>query len=110
MQKKYSIAEAQRNLIAILREAERTGAVLITRREQVVARLISEREFQRLARREWPEAVRALAGAWPDLPSAEQIRKSEANDITRGRVSGVTCEAGPAKIGAHRFAVRRASD
>ena len=51
MQKKYSIAEAQRNLIAILREAERTGAVRITRRGQVVARLISEREFQRLARR-----------------------------------------------------------
>ena len=51
MQKKYSIAKAQRNLIAILREAEHTGAVLITRRGQVVARLVSEREFQRLARR-----------------------------------------------------------
>ena len=31
--------------------------------------------IRRCARGEWPEAVRALAGAWPDLPSAEQIRK-----------------------------------
>ena len=51
MQKKYSIAKAQRNLIAILREAERTGAVRITRRGKVVARLVSEHEFQLLARR-----------------------------------------------------------
>ena len=51
MEKKYSIAEAQRNLLAIVREAERTGAVRITRRGQVVARLVSEQEFQRLVRR-----------------------------------------------------------
>jgi len=31
--------------------------------------------IQRRTSGEWPEAVRALAGAWPDLPSAEQIRK-----------------------------------
>ncbi len=42
--------------------------------------------IRRRARGEWPEAVRALAGAWPDLPSAERIRKSEAKDVTRGRV------------------------
>jgi prevent-host-death family protein len=50
MDKKYSIAQAQRNLLAILNEVERTGAVRITRRGQVVARLISEHEFQRFAR------------------------------------------------------------
>jgi prevent-host-death family protein len=51
MKKKYSIAKAQRNLPAIVREAERMGAVRITRRGQVVARLVSENEFQRLTRR-----------------------------------------------------------
>ena len=51
MEKKYSIAAARQQLPAIVREAERTGAVRITRRGQVVARLISEDEFQRLSRR-----------------------------------------------------------
>ena len=51
MEKKYSIAAARQQLAAIVREAERTGAVRITRRGQVVARLISENEFQRLSRR-----------------------------------------------------------
>ena len=51
MEKKYSIAQARQQLSAIVREAERAGAVRITRSGQVVARLVSEREFQRLARR-----------------------------------------------------------
>ena len=38
------------------------------------------------ARGEWPEVVRALAGAWTDLPSAERIRKSGPRDVARGRV------------------------
>lgn len=42
--------------------------------------------IQRRARGEWPEAVRALAGAWPDLPSANRIRKFKAKDIARERV------------------------
>ena len=41
MKKKYSIAKAQRNLPAIVHEAERMGAVRITRRGQVVARLLA---------------------------------------------------------------------
>ncbi len=51
VEKKYSIAQARQQLSAIVREAERAGAVRITRSGQVVARLISEHEFQRLARR-----------------------------------------------------------
>lgn len=51
MEKKYSIAEARQQLPAIVHEAERAGAVRITRRGLVVARLVSEHEFQRLARR-----------------------------------------------------------
>ncbi len=48
MEKKYSIAEAQQQLPAIVHEAERAGAVRITRRGQVVARLVSEHELYRL--------------------------------------------------------------
>jgi hypothetical protein len=49
-----------------------------------LSRWVAER-IQRRARSEWPEAVRALAGAWPDLPSAERIRKSKVSDIARER-------------------------
>lgn len=51
MEKKYSIAEARQHLPAIVHEAERAGVVRITRRGQVVARLLAEHEFQRLTRR-----------------------------------------------------------
>jgi len=51
VEKKYSIAQARQQLSAIVREAERAGAVRITRSGQVVARLVSEDEFQRLSRR-----------------------------------------------------------
>ncbi len=50
-----------------------------------LSKWVAER-IQRRARAEWPEALRALAGAWPDLPSAERIRKSKAKDIARDRV------------------------
>jgi len=42
--------------------------------------------IERRAGGEWPEAVRALAGAWPDLPAAERRRKSKAKDIARERL------------------------
>jgi hypothetical protein len=32
---------------------------------------------------EWPASVRALAGAWPDFPSAEEIRSSQGADAPR---------------------------
>ncbi|MGF1613947.1 MAG: CopG family transcriptional regulator [Gammaproteobacteria bacterium] len=31
----------------------------------------------------WPESVRRLAGAWPDFPDLESIRKGEARDDAR---------------------------
>jgi hypothetical protein len=43
---------------------------------------IAEAVRQRV-RKEWPASVRALAGAWSDFPSAEQIRKRQARDIPR---------------------------
>lgn len=42
--------------------------------------------IQKGAGAEWPAAVRELAGAWPDLPSAEQIRRPSSKDAARGRL------------------------
>jgi len=38
------------------------------------------------ARSEWPEHVRRLAGAWPDMPSVEQIRAKYGKDVKRSRL------------------------
>lgn len=40
-----------------------------TSQSQWVAEAVRQR-----VRTEWPDAVRALAGAWPDFPTAEEIR------------------------------------
>jgi hypothetical protein len=42
--------------------------------------------IQQRARKEWPASVRALAGAWRDFPTAEQIRKRQARDTPRERL------------------------
>jgi hypothetical protein len=34
-------------------------------------------------RTEWPASVRALAGSWPDFPSAEEIRQRQGADAPR---------------------------
>lgn len=34
-------------------------------------------------RAEWPPDVAALAGAWADMPLAEEIRASEVSDLPR---------------------------
>lgn len=33
--------------------------------------------------REWPPSVAALAGAWSDIPTAEEIRKGLGQDVPR---------------------------
>lgn len=35
---------------------------------------------------DWPNDVRELAGAWSDLPSSEQSRKSPAKDVKRSKL------------------------
>jgi len=35
---------------------------------------------------DWPDYVRELAGAWSDLPSAAQLRKSRGRDSKRTRL------------------------
>lgn len=43
-----------------------------------VAELIREKTAE-----EWPEIVRSLAGAWKDLPSAEELREDSPGDVPR---------------------------
>jgi len=35
---------------------------------------------------EWPPAVKVLAGAWADLPSAEDVRRAQKKDVARRRL------------------------
>jgi len=50
-----------------------------------LSRWVAER-IERRGRREWPAAVRSLAGAWTDLPSVQRIRRPGAKDIARERL------------------------
>lgn len=36
--------------------------------------------------RDWPASVRELAGAWPDFPTAEEIRRKQAGNARRERL------------------------
>ena len=42
--------------------------------------------IKRRVRGEWPESVRALAGAWREIPSAERLRRTGGKDIPRERL------------------------
>ena len=41
---------------------------------------------RRRACREWPARVAALAGAWKQFPSAEELRKGQPPDSRRGKL------------------------
>lgn len=58
-----------------MKEAARAAGVSLSR---WLADLIREKTAN-----EWPPAVEALAGAWADIPLAEEIRKSSGQDIPR---------------------------
>lgn len=47
-----------------------------------VSRWIAELVRERTAT-EWPEEVRRLAGAWPDFPDAEALRRGQGADLQR---------------------------
>ena len=36
--------------------------------------------------REWPDAVRELAGSWGDFPEAEDLRRFSGRDVERERL------------------------
>jgi hypothetical protein len=62
-------AEAQ------LRKAAKASGVPVSR---WVARLIREKTAN-----EWPEEVKALAGAWSDFPSGDDLRNQQGEDLPR---------------------------
>lgn len=44
------------------------------------------RRIEKGTRAEWPATFRALAGAWPDAPTVEQIRTKYGRDVKRSRL------------------------
>ena len=42
--------------------------------------------IQKSAGSEWPTALKELAGAWADIESADQIRRSRVKDMKRERL------------------------
>ena len=63
------------NTAAVVKQAAQSEGVS---QSQWVSRLIRER-----TRTEWPEAVKALAGAWVDMPLAQEIRAGTGRDVER---------------------------
>jgi hypothetical protein len=66
-------------------ETERTARAAAESDGVSLSKWVAQR-IQKGARAEWPTSVRELAGAWPDLPSAEQVRRSSRKDVPRGRL------------------------
>lgn len=58
-----------------LKAAAKAAGVSVSR---WVARAVREK-----TRKEWPESVRKLAGAWPDLPDLAEIRGGHGQDKKR---------------------------
>ena len=50
-----------------------------------LSKWVAER-VRRGALGEWPQYVRDLAGAWSDVPSAQQLRKQRGRDAKRARL------------------------
>jgi len=46
-----------------------------------IANLVAEK-----IRDEWPGSIIKLAGAWKDIPTAEEIRRTEGTDIRREEI------------------------
>jgi hypothetical protein len=61
-----------------VRAAARKAQVSVSR---WVADLVESR-----TRSDWPAEVRQLAGAWPDFPDLEEIRRVRGKDRSRGRL------------------------
>ncbi len=67
----YLDAETEGRLNAIIKASKSS-------KSKWIADLIKEK-----AATSWPESIEALAGAWKDLPNAEEIRKTLGQDVAR---------------------------
>ena len=84
MTRKYSIAEASARFAALVHDVEADGSIQITRRGEVVAVLVSRREYERLSGTQGSffKAVSEFRAAYevPDLeidPRIFDVRTSE---------------------------------
>ena len=60
------------------RRARRAAKAAGLSQSRWLAELVRERTA-----REWPAAVRELAGAWEGFPEAEELRRSRGRDVER---------------------------
>ena len=70
----YLDAETERKMQKILKKRG-------VSKSKWIAALIKEKTAST-----WPETVVSLAGAWRDLPTAEEIRKKVGRDASRERI------------------------
>ncbi len=63
------------NSVARLKASAKAKGMPVSR---WVAELVREKTDS-----EWPEEVRKLAGAWADLPEAEELRSGQGDDVER---------------------------
>lgn len=66
------------DVLALVKAATRNSGLS---RSQWIADAIRHR-----VKNEWPAAVVAMAGSWPDFPSAEEVRQSHGTDLSRERI------------------------
>jgi hypothetical protein len=66
-------------------ETEQKARAAARSRGVSLSRWIADRVRQG-ALSDWPDHIRELAGAWSDLPSAEQLRKLKKRDAKRAQL------------------------
>ena len=67
----YLDSETEKRMINMVKKSGKS-------KSKWVADLIKEKTAD-----SWPENIISFAGAWSDLPSAEEIRKNMGNDVKR---------------------------
>jgi hypothetical protein len=67
----YLDSETEKRMMNLIRKSGKS-------KSKWIAELINEKTTT-----SWPEDVASLAGAWSDLPTAEEIRKDMGYDVTR---------------------------
>ncbi len=64
-------------VLALVKAATKTAGIS---QSQWIAEAVRLR-----VKKEWPDSVLAMAGAWPDFPAAEEIRESQGTDSSQPR-------------------------
>lgn len=80
----------QQDRLTLMQAAELAGMRPIPFQHLLASREISPhydiaefKEDMATLRQQWPDHIRAMAGAWPDFPSAEELREGDGQDVAR---------------------------